>query len=152
MNTAQKGFTLIELMIVIAIIGILAAIAIPAYQNYIAKAQVSEAFTLADGLKTAIATNQQGGSCFQNGTDATTGSDTIEGKYGTAKIITLTSGEGDAATTSCGIQYTFDQGTSSSKIPANAVIEMKVDDNGKLAKGTNTDAALADFLPASFTS
>jgi type IV pilus assembly protein PilA len=51
----QKGFTLIELMIVIAIIGILAAIAIPAYQNYTIRAQITEGLTLADGWKTAIA-------------------------------------------------------------------------------------------------
>lgn len=53
MNT-QKGFTLIELMIVVAIIGILAAIAIPAYQNYTAKSQAAEAINLLGGLKTAV--------------------------------------------------------------------------------------------------
>ena len=52
---AQKGFTLIELMIVIAIIGILAAIAIPAYQDYIARSQMTEALSLASGQKTAVA-------------------------------------------------------------------------------------------------
>ena len=54
MKSLQKGFTLIELMIVIAIIGILAAIAIPAYQNYTIRAQVSEGLSLAGGIETAF--------------------------------------------------------------------------------------------------
>jgi len=54
MRKVQQGFTLIELMIVIAIIGILAAIAIPAYSDYTARAQASEAFAILDGFKTPI--------------------------------------------------------------------------------------------------
>ena len=61
MNTAQKGFTLIELMIVIAIIGILAAIALPAYQDYTARAKVTEVVLAASACRTAISEASQTG-------------------------------------------------------------------------------------------
>jgi len=60
-NKMQKGFTLIELMIVVAIIGILAAIAIPAYQDYTIRAKITEGLNLADSAKTAVAESWQSG-------------------------------------------------------------------------------------------
>jgi type IV pilus assembly protein PilA len=67
----QKGFTLIELMIVVAIIGILAAIAIPAYQNYTIRAQVTEGLSLADNYQTAVAEFYQNNGTFPAGVSTT---------------------------------------------------------------------------------
>ena len=63
MKTLQKGFTLIELMIVVAIIGILAAVALPAYNNYTNKAKFSEVVMAASPIKTALAECVQTGDC-----------------------------------------------------------------------------------------
>lgn len=107
-SAAQSGFTLIELMIVVAIIGILAAIALPAYQDYIARAQMSEAIVLIDGLKTPVAESfAQDGSCPSNTALNTAGisypATTISGKY---VLSVLTAGTG-SATGGCTITATM---------------------------------------------
>ena len=87
----QQGFTLIELMIVVAIIGILAAIAIPAYQDYTIRAQVSEGLNLAGGAKAAVSEfTMDSGSFPTNNTQAgiaVTPTD-ISGKYVTSLTVT----------------------------------------------------------------
>jgi type IV pilus assembly protein PilA len=83
MNKAmQKGFTLIELMIVVAIIGILAAIAIPAYQDYTARSQMSEGLSLAGGMRTAMEESVQTTNTFPAQDFLTEGSDDFDaGQY-----------------------------------------------------------------------
>ncbi len=94
MKSLQKGFTLIELMIVVAIIGILAAVAIPAYQDYIARAQVSEAVSLTASGKTPMAEYYN-----DKGLWPATASDvmgTVSGKY----VSSITISTGASLTTS----------------------------------------------------
>jgi len=90
MRNLQKGFTLIELMIVVAIIGILAAVAIPAYQDYIARAQVSEAVSLTAGGKTPMAEYMADKGTWP--VDATDVMGNVAGKYTSTVTISVGSG------------------------------------------------------------
>lgn len=127
---AQKGFTLIELMIVVAIIGILAAIAIPAYQDYIARSQASEGISLAGGLKTAAADNRQNGNC---------GTDGIKGKYSSVKLNeTIVAGGCDVT-----VEYLSDI---SDKI-AGKTITLRIQSNGSVALQQDSSPSIKAYLP-----
>ena len=104
----QQGFTLIELMIVVAIIGILAAIAIPAYQDYTIRAQVSEGLNLVGGAKAAVTEyfQDRGTMPSNNATAGLAAAGDIKGKYvssvgvGAAGVIVVTYGGSAHATIS----------------------------------------------------
>ena len=102
MKTLQKGFTLIELMIVVAIIGILAAIAIPAYQDYTVKAKVSEGPQMVSPLTTAIGVACNEGSLGASTTMTTLGVTSQIGKYVAGTGISGVTGSGNGGATTTG--------------------------------------------------
>ena len=113
----QKGFTLIELMIVVAIIGILAAVAIPAYQDYTIRAQAGEGPTLSSGLKTTIAEFYADRGAWPANNAALGISDTIEGSYvsgitSAGGVITVTYGNKANAANLAGQVLTIGPATS----------------------------------------
>lgn len=143
---AQKGFTLIELMIVVAIIGILAAIAIPAYQDYIARAQVSEGVSLADGLKSQITDNLQAGSC----TSSDAALNTQTGKYGVAVVSGTYSAPTSTTTATsangCVVTYTLNSSGVAANLTSKVlVLNMLV--NGSYQSDSTKTSVASKYVP-----
>ena len=135
----QDGFTLIELMIVIAIIGILAAVAIPAYQDYTVRAKVTEGIGLAAGAKTAVAeTYVSSGTWGASNADYGL-SDTISSTL----VTTVTAGALGAIT------VTYDATAISQLTGANVITFTPTDANGVITWDCATNTTVVDkYLPA----
>jgi type IV pilus assembly protein PilA len=133
----QKGFTLIELMIVVAIIGILAAVAIPAYQDYTAKAQASESLTIMGGLKTpiseAMSNNGDVGCVLPTG--AVSSGQYIAG-------VTVGPATGTAPDFTCPVVATFKAAGVNAKLISKTVTLTYTTNNGAWACTSNLDASV----------
>ncbi|MGN6320185.1 MAG: pilin [Dyella sp.] len=142
MKKIQQGFTLIELMIVVAIIAILAAIAIPAYQNYLIRAQVSEGAVLADGLKTPMAEFYANTGKFpgQNVSAGIATAASVSGKYVSSTDVGTTTGQ---------ITAVFNSTTSNTAIHGKKFILSAVPSNGSIAWTCTKSDVDPKYLPSS---
>ena len=143
MKAIQKGFTLIELMIVVAIIGILAAVSLPEYQDYTARAQASEAVELAAGTKTPLAEWYSDKGAWPSSL-ASLGANT-SGKYTSAVAITASNNTAPGSVT---LQATF-QATGVNSNLASKTLTVTSNDGGAnwtCASG-GTNAVAAKYLP-----
>ncbi|MDJ0910056.1 MAG: pilin [Woeseiaceae bacterium] len=140
----QQGFTLIELMIVVAIIGILAAIAIPAYQDYTIRAQVSEGLSLSAGAKAAVAEyyQDQGAWPTDNAEAGVEDSGNITGKYVQTVAVTAAGGNGV-------ITVTYGGADANANIAGDSLTLTATDNNGSVSWDCANGAGLEDkWLPA----
>jgi type IV pilus assembly protein PilA len=142
MKSMQKGFTLIELMIVVAIIAILAAIAIPAYQDYLVRSQVSEGSVLADGSKTAMAEFYSNTGHFPS-TNASAGlatSTSIKGQYVSEVNVGTTQGK---------ITVSYAGPKANSAISSSTLIFSSVTNGGSIEWHCTGGTVASKYLPTS---